>query len=200
MNFILLTYDYTHLQKYLHSSVSAGIAQLLSCPWKVSNAAHRELIRNVWIKTETLWCHPTFLQKTQVLRALSVILYQPITTSHRSVSLFKTKKSGRKLLLWGITAETEQTRVNKIKAPNTKWGCKANTLVMVYLQSLRGVEAELEVATLPIPSRSRISNELLWETNYWGVSWSWRFRYEGTVPIICLKDFRNNRGWKRAYW
>lgn len=117
-----------------------------------------------------------------------------------SISLFKTKKSGIKLLLWGTTAETEQTRVNKIKAPNTKQGCKTNTLVMVYLQSLCGVEAELGVATLAIPSRSRIPNELLWETNYWGVSWSWRFRYEGTLPIICLKDFQNNRGWKGAYW
>lgn len=83
-----------------------------------------------------------------------------------SISLFKTKKSGIKLLLWGTTAETEQTRVNKIKAPNTKQGCKTNTLVMVYLQSLCGVEAELGVATLAIPSRSRIPNELLWETNY----------------------------------
>lgn len=173
--------------------------ETLWCPptWKVSSAAHRELIREVWIKTEALWCPPTFSQR---LWMLCMISYHPTTTSYWSGSLFKTKKSLRKLVLWGTPAETEQSRVNKIKAPNAKWGCKANTLVMVYLQSLWGVEAELGVATLAIPSRSRIPNELLWETNYWGVSWSWRFRYERTLPIICLKDFRNNIGWKRAYW
>lgn len=60
-------------------------------------------------------------------------IHQPIMMNHQTVSYFKAKKSVRKLLLWVTTAETEQTRVNKIKTTKSKQGCKTNTLLMVYL-------------------------------------------------------------------
>lgn len=53
--------------------------------------------------------------------------------NHQTVSYFKTKKSVRKLLLWVTIAETEQTRVNKIKTTKSKQICEINTLLMVYL-------------------------------------------------------------------
>lgn len=53
--------------------------------------------------------------------------------NHQTVSSFKTKKSVIKLLLCVTIAETEQTRVNKIKTTKSKQSCKINTLLMVYL-------------------------------------------------------------------
>lgn len=202
MDVILLIYYCTHLQKYLHSIVLAEISQLFSHIWKVSNGIQWKPIKDDWMKAETnkrsdanpvsfrkYRCSDCYFQSIQYIN----VLWKSI-----KVYLFKNWK------IWGLArgtaTETEQSKVDKIKATNTKRNCKTNALVMVYLQSIHSVEAALGVATLAISSRSRIPNKLPWETNYWGVSWSWRFRYEGTLPIIRLKDFQNNRNWKWAYW